>query len=50
MNFKPTSSQLNFYTKNYTLDSNIWNQGVIQKFPKIYSYEDSVSGTIRTFC
>ena len=39
MNFKPTSSQLNFYTKNYTLDSNIWNQSLVQAFPKVYSYE-----------
>ena len=39
MEFKPTSSQLNFYTKNYTLDSNIWNQSLVQVFPKVYSYE-----------
>ncbi|MBR5544196.1 MAG: amino acid adenylation domain-containing protein, partial [Clostridia bacterium] len=39
MEFKPTSSQLIFYTKNYALDSNIWNQSLVQVFPKVYSYE-----------
>ena len=38
MEFKLTSSQRNFYTKNTFLDSTIWNQGVYETFPKIYSY------------
>ena len=40
MKFKLTSSQMNFYNKNFTLDSQIWNQGVMQVFPKVYSYEE----------
>ncbi|MBR2455070.1 MAG: hypothetical protein IKB36_03350, partial [Clostridia bacterium] len=40
MKFKLTSSQKNFYNKNFTLDSQIWNQGVMETFPKIYSYEE----------
>ncbi len=40
MRFKLTSSQKNFYNKNFTLDSQIWNQGVMQIFPKVYSYEE----------
>ncbi|MBR3768235.1 MAG: amino acid adenylation domain-containing protein [Clostridia bacterium] len=39
MKFKLTSSQTNFYNKKFTLDSQIWNQGVMQIFPKVYSYE-----------
>ena len=39
MDFKLTSSQLNFYTKNIVLDGSIWNQSVIQVFPKVYTYE-----------
>ncbi|MBQ8765364.1 MAG: hypothetical protein IJZ16_01010, partial [Clostridia bacterium] len=39
MKFKLTSSQMNFYNKNFTLDSQIWNQGVMEVFPKVYSYE-----------
>lgn len=39
MNFKLTSSQMNFYNKKFTLDSQIWNQGVMQIFPDVYSYE-----------
>ncbi|MBO5333941.1 MAG: amino acid adenylation domain-containing protein, partial [Clostridia bacterium] len=40
MRFKLTSSQMNFYNKNFTLDSQIWNQGVMEIFPKVYSYEE----------
>lgn len=40
MQFKLTSSQMNFYNKNFTLDSQIWNQGVMETFPKVYSYEE----------
>ena len=40
MKFKLTSSQMNFYNKNFTLDSQIWNQGVMEIFPKVYSYEE----------
>lgn len=39
MKFKLTSSQMNFYNKKFTLDSQIWNQGVMQIFPEVYSYE-----------
>ncbi|MBR5202624.1 MAG: amino acid adenylation domain-containing protein, partial [Clostridia bacterium] len=39
MKYKLTSSQLNFYTKNSDLDNSIWNQSLIQSFPKVYSYE-----------
>ncbi|MEE1320638.1 MAG: condensation domain-containing protein, partial [Acutalibacteraceae bacterium] len=39
MEFKPTSSQLNFYSGNSDLDSKVWNLGLIQVFPKIYTYE-----------
>ena len=39
MEFKPTSSQLIFYTKSSVLDSSIWNQSLIQVFPKIYTYD-----------
>ncbi len=39
MEFKPTSSQLIFYTKSSVLDSSIWNQSLIQVFPKIYTFE-----------
>ncbi len=39
MKFKLTPSQLNFYNKNYALDSLMWYQGVAEVFPKIYSYE-----------
>ncbi len=39
MDFKPTSSQLNFYTKNAVLDSTIWNQSLIVAYSKVYSYE-----------
>ena len=31
---------MNFYNKNFTLDSQIWNQGVMETFPKVYSYEE----------
>ena len=40
MQFKLTSSQKNFYNKNFTLDQQIWNQGVMETFPKVYSYEE----------
>ncbi|MBE6804261.1 MAG: amino acid adenylation domain-containing protein, partial [Ruminococcaceae bacterium] len=40
MEFKLTSSQMNFYNKNFTLDSQIWNQGVMEVFPKVYSYKE----------
>lgn len=40
MKFKLTSSQNNFYNKNFTLDSHIWNQGVMQVFPKVYTYDE----------
>ena len=40
MKFKLTSSQMNFYNKKFTLDSQIWNQGVMQIFPKVYSYDE----------
>ena len=39
MQYKLTSSQRNFYNKKFTLDSHIWNQGVMQIFPCVYSYE-----------
>ena len=39
MDIKLTSSQLNFYTKNITLDSTLWNQSVLEEFPKVYTYE-----------
>ncbi|MBR3868924.1 MAG: amino acid adenylation domain-containing protein [Clostridia bacterium] len=39
MKFKLTASQRNFYNKNFTLDSQIWNQGVMEIFPEVYSYE-----------
>lgn len=39
MRYKSTSSQLNFYTNNADLDNSIWNQSLIQSFPKVYSYE-----------
>ena len=39
MKFKLTSSQMNFYNKNFTLDSQIWNQGVMEIFPKVHSYD-----------
>ena len=39
MKFKLTSSQMNFYNKKFTLDSQIWNQGVMQIFPEVYTYE-----------
>ena len=39
MDFKLTSSQLNFYTKNRVLDGSIWNQSVIQMFPKVFTYK-----------
>ncbi len=39
MKFNLTSSQKNFYNKNFTLDSQIWNQGVMEIFPKVYTYE-----------
>ena len=38
MNFKLTSSQLNFYTKNATIDSTVWSQGVMELFPCVYTY------------
>ena len=37
--FKPTSSQLSFYTGSTELDSVLWNQGVVQLFHKQPSYE-----------
>ncbi|MBQ4644214.1 MAG: amino acid adenylation domain-containing protein [Clostridia bacterium] len=40
MKFKLTSSQMNFYNKNFNLDSQIWNQGVMEIFPKVYSYDE----------
>ena len=40
MRFKLTSSQMNFYNKNFTLDGQIWNQGVMEIFPKVYSYDE----------
>ena len=40
MKFNLTPSQMNFYNKNFTLDSQIWNQGVMQIFPVVYSYEE----------
>ena len=40
MKFNLTSSQVNFYNKNFTLDHQIWNQGVMEIFPKVYSYEE----------
>lgn len=39
MKFKLTSSQMNFYNQKFTLDSQIWNQGVMQIFPKVYTYQ-----------
>lgn len=39
MKFKLTSSQINFYNKSFNLDSQIWNQGVMQVFPHVYSYQ-----------
>lgn len=39
MKFKLTSSQMNFYNKSFTLDGQIWNQGVMQVFPKVYTYQ-----------
>lgn len=39
MKFNLTSSQVNFYTKNTTLDGVLWNQGVLEVFPEVYSYE-----------
>ncbi len=39
MRYKLTSSQLNFHTKNADLDNTIWNQSLIQSFPKVYTYE-----------
>lgn len=40
MNFNLTPSQINFYNKNFTLDDQIWNQGVMELFPTVYSYEE----------
>ena len=40
MKLNLTSWQMNFYNKNFTLDSQIWNQGVMEIFPKVYSYEE----------
>lgn len=40
MKFNLTSSQVNFYNKNFTLDHQIWNQGVMEIFTKVYSYEE----------
>ncbi|MGN0448086.1 MAG: amino acid adenylation domain-containing protein, partial [Acutalibacteraceae bacterium] len=40
MKYNLTSSQLNFYTKDSTLDSLLWNQGVVEIFPKIYSSKE----------
>ncbi len=40
MKFELTSSQMNFYNKNFTLDEQIWNQGVMEIFPKVYSYKE----------
>ncbi len=39
MDFKLTSSQMNFYSNNYVLDSCMWYQGIAEVFPKVYSYE-----------
>ncbi len=40
MKFNLTPSQINFYNKKFTLDSQIWNQGVMELFPTVYSYEE----------
>ncbi len=40
MEYKLTSSQLNFYTKNSTLDSLMWNQVIVEIFPKVYSQKE----------
>ncbi len=40
MEYKLTSSQLNFYTQNTTLDSVLWNQVVVETFPKVYSQKE----------
>ena len=40
MLFNLTSSQKNFYNKNFTLDDQIWNQGVMEVFSKVYSYDE----------
>ena len=39
MEFKLTSSQMNFYTKNISLDSLILNQGVLEIFPNVHPYK-----------
>ena len=39
MDFKLTSSQLNFYTRHHNVSDSIWNQGLIQSFPKVYDYQ-----------
>ncbi len=39
MKFKLTSSQMNFFSNNFALDSLMWYQGIAEVFPKIYPYE-----------
>ena len=39
MSFKLTSSQMNFYTKNATIDGSVWSQGVMELFPCVYTYK-----------
>ncbi len=40
MEYKLTSSQANFFTKNATIDGSLWSQGVMELFPKVYSYKE----------
>ena len=39
MNFELTSSQKIFYTRHWDMNHLIWNQGALQTFPQVYSYE-----------
>lgn len=50
MTFKPTSSQMSFFTGNIEIDSYLWNQGVMQVFPKRYSYEELNDAYNRLVC
>ena len=40
MIFKPTLSQMSFYTGNKDIDSYLWNQGVMLTFHKKYTYKE----------